>query len=215
MARICRYFILKNWCKNFSKAADVNPDPDSFTSRNAYNSRSKRDMDLRIGLKVMRMDPEPDFQNRIQEFLCGPQIRTVRFPSSGSNRASNNLHVWMVQFNASGGHKIPLPEFSWIMVFRVNLSPPNSPFLVVPWTCTVWMVMPIHPGPCVCGQHQNAFWMPVVDKCRQMRSVRFVRFIWDKKLKKRHSDLPCRHFYERLTIRFTQKLSRQIHSADI
>ncbi len=93
--------LFNNWCKNFSRAADANPDPDprmrthkqSFKKLNAYNSGSKRDMDPRIELEVMRMDPEPDFQIRIQEFLCGPQIRTVRVPSSGSNRASYNLHV--------------------------------------------------------------------------------------------------------------------------
>jgi hypothetical protein len=79
-------FYLKTGVK-FSKAADANPDPDprirthkqSFKTQNAYNSGSKHDMDPRIGLKVMRMDPELDSQIWIQEFLCGP--RFVRYGS--------------------------------------------------------------------------------------------------------------------------------------
>jgi hypothetical protein len=52
----------------------------SIKTRNANIFGSGRDLDPRIGLKIMRMDPDSDSRIRIQEFLCGPQIRIGSVP---------------------------------------------------------------------------------------------------------------------------------------
>ena len=52
----------------------------SSNTQNAYKSGYGCGPDPRIELKVMRIGPDSDSRIRIQEFLCGPQIRIGSVP---------------------------------------------------------------------------------------------------------------------------------------
>jgi hypothetical protein len=81
-----RFLLSKYHSKNFSKAVgwDANPDPDPskkvIKMQNANNSGSGRGPDPRIIPIAMRMHTDSDSRVRIQEFLCGSQIRNGSVP---------------------------------------------------------------------------------------------------------------------------------------
>ncbi len=78
-------FYQKTVVKNFLKLLNETRKRDRILGsgpvKNPWSLTCKiHDPDLRTGLKVMWIGPDPDSRIRIQEFLCGPQIRIGSVP---------------------------------------------------------------------------------------------------------------------------------------
>jgi hypothetical protein len=162
-----------------------------------------------------------DLDSRI--FMRTPdlhRIRTTRYGSPPLDPIEPQTIFMCEGYNLR--HLLTRNTTSWIFldngISRESVSHKHHHFYDTPLKVYSMDDLSIQPGPCFWERHQNAFWMPVVDKCQQTRSVGFVRFIeksyeirdWKDDIQIRHIDI-----FTRLTVRFTQKLFGQIHSEDI
>ncbi len=123
----------------------------------------------------------PDSDSRIYKPTTDShRIRNVPYGSPPPDLIELQI-VFMCEgynFKASGGHEILYHilnfcgkrYFTWVCL-------PQTPPFYGPLNMYGIDDLSIQPGPCIWGRHQNAFWMPVVNKCHRKRSVRFVRFI--------------------------------------
>ncbi len=128
----------------------------------------------------MRIIPDPGVIG-IQEFLCGPQIRIGSVPYGtdpllriqlGCKQSSCVKGTYSRHLVDSKYHAL---NFSWTMVFRVCLSPPNTTIFMLPLNgygldghANSSQLTPFE------GRHQNG-----LDACWSINAVtpRFVRYI--------------------------------------
>ncbi len=141
------------------------------------------------------------------------RIRAVRYwsppdpiePQTSCMCEGYNYKALVTWNNASHISRIP--------VFLCGSGLPQTPFL--PWTGMVWMVHNSNRSMPFGGRCQNAFWMPTVNECRQIRSVRFVRKLYE--IRDWKDDIQIRHvdILREIDHRSTRKHYGQIHSEDI
>jgi hypothetical protein len=161
---------------------------------------------------------DPDSWIRIQDFLCGPQIRIGSVPCITDPLLRIQLGckhsscVKGIKFKASGGPEIPCPEFLWTTVFSRGSGPKTPiPFYGISPECvqTGWSLhfRPAHAFGGVTGMP----WMPDWPmNAVRLRFIRYVRFLWDTLLRSL-----IQTFIQEIDRRIVLVISGQIFSEDI
>ncbi len=120
--------------------------------QNVNNSGSGRGPDPRIIPKLMRMHMDPDSWIRIQEFLCGPQIRigSVPYGTDPLLRIQSGYKLFLCTGNSASRASEMDQGMLCPESFAVRTIPSRSGtsqtvntilyyhFMVISWTHTVW-----------------------------------------------------------------------------
>ena len=140
------------WREPGSGSSDPDPSKKLIEMQNANNSGSGRGPDLRIIPKLMRMHMDPDSWIRIQEFLCGLQIRIGSVPNGTDPllRIQSGFKLFMCKGNSASRASEWTREYYALCHLRSGPYHPGPVppklsntilyyhFMVISWTHTVW-----------------------------------------------------------------------------